>query len=601
MKKKRTKQRLYFSRMYYLNLAVFCIIICIFAGIASYFSYKFEMNRILQANGQVLEKVSDHYEAKQKNFWSNYIPVLANAEYTKYFEEFYSSRNNKENALADPTLRKNLSSALNTIVKEDGDIAYILLRRKEDRDVGYLYIPADQNFQRVGSEFPYMSQLQSEEAVRRIFPAAFIEINRSSTRVYAIAGGVPIYYENQSAGDMLICYSSDTLDVIYQDSTSGMKSPPEICIATTAGDIIYDSSNRLSYQSNLNIPKHAAGGIVTLNGERYYTQSIVSAERGYSVTYLTPWAGIFRAAHQNTPVIMGIAIAVTLMLALSYKIANNSILKRVKLIRSGLEVIGQNNLNYQIPMEDSSDEFGAITRSINSISRQLAETVDKLYIYQLKQKTAELGELQAKFNPHFLYNTLDVICAHAYENDDQDVAEMLVLLSRIFRSFINNKSFITIQEEITFCNMYLELFRMRYKENMNIEFNVKKDVMAYGIIRNLLQPLIENYFVHGFKPQEEDNWILISATLQGPEHIVLSVSDNGFGMSPDRMQSLQEMIEDAEGETTESYGLRNLHDRVRIFYGPGCGFRIEGNEQGGVTASITIRRMTCQEHEDNIS
>ncbi|MFQ9798605.1 MAG: hypothetical protein ACLR23_06305 [Clostridia bacterium] len=81
-------------------------------------------------------------------------PGLANAEYTKYFEEFYSSRNNKENALADPTLRKNLSSALNTIVKEDSDIAYILLRRKEDRDVGYLYIPADQNFQRVGSEFP---------------------------------------------------------------------------------------------------------------------------------------------------------------------------------------------------------------------------------------------------------------------------------------------------------------------------------------------------------------------------------------------------------------------------------------------------------------
>ncbi|MFQ9798603.1 MAG: sensor histidine kinase [Clostridia bacterium] len=244
------------------------------------------------------------------------------------------------------------------------------------------------------------------------------------------------------------------------------------------------------------------------------------------------------------------------------------------MIRSGLEVIGQNNLNYQIPMEDSSDEFGAITRSINSMSRQLAETVDKLYIYQLKQKTAELGELQAKFNPHFLYNTLDVICAHAYENDDQDVAEMLVLLSRIFRSFINNKSFITIQEEITFCNMYLELFRMRYKENMNIEFNVKKDVMAYGIIRNLLQPLIENYFVHGFKPQEEDNWILISATLQGPEHIVLSVSDNGFGMSPDRMQSLQEMIEDAEGETTESYGLRNLHDRVRIFTGQAVAFAL---------------------------
>lgn len=138
-----------------------------------------------------------------------------------------------------------------------------------------------------------MSQLQSEEAIRRIFSAALIEINRSSTRVYAIAGGVPIYYESQSAGDMLICYSSDTLDVMYQDSTAGMKSPPEICIATTAGDIIYDSSTRLSHQSHLNIPKRAAGGIVTLNGERYYTQSIVSAERGYSVTYLTPGPAYF--------------------------------------------------------------------------------------------------------------------------------------------------------------------------------------------------------------------------------------------------------------------------------------------------------------------
>ena len=501
--------------------------------------------------------------------------------------------------MADSTLRKNLATALDTIAKEDSDIAYILLRRKADGDVGYLYLPADQNFRRVSGEFPYMSRLQSDESVRRIFPSALIEVNQSPTRVYAIAGGVPIYYENRSAGDMLICYKTDTLDVMYRDLTEGMKKPPKICIATASGEIIYDSGTAggSNPQGCLNIPKHTAGGIETLEGVQYYTQSIVSAERGYSVTYLTPWTNILFSANRNTPMIMGIALAVALMLGISYKIANNSILKRVKIIRSGLEVIGQNKLDYRIPRENSRDEFGAITRSINSMTRQLAESVDKLYIYQLKQKTAELSELQAKFNPHFLYNTLDVICAHAYENDDKDVAEMLVLLSRIFRSFINNKPFVTIQDEINFCNMYLELFRMRYKENMNIEFNVKKDVMAYGIIRNLLQPMIENYFVHGFKPQEEDNWIMISAQLQGEDHIVLSVSDNGFGMPPDQIQRLREVLEGGGDGSEESYGLRNLHDRVRIFYGPGCGLWVEGNERGGITASIKIRRMTCQEHE----
>ena len=200
------------------------------------------------------------------------------------------------------------------------------------------------------------------------------------------------------------------------------------------------------------------GFIIDTAGVKYDLEFIVETNRNYRAICLTEWNTLFRRSHRNTGAILGIATLFAVHSAFLYLYAGHRISHRVTIISDGLAQIGQNNLNYRIPLVDSSDEFGEIARNINAMSQAMENNIEKLYIYQLRQRTAELGELQSKFDPHFLYNTLEVIRANIQEKGDSKSADMIMLLSRIFRNSISGRPFVTIREEITACSLYLELF-----------------------------------------------------------------------------------------------------------------------------------------------
>ena len=155
--------------------------------------------------------------------------------------------------------------------------------------------------------------------------------------------------------------------------------------------------------------------------------------------------------------------------------------------------IGSNNLSYRIPRSRRTDEFSFIAERFNEMCDELEDKVNKVYIYDLKQKSAELYALQASINPHFLYNTLEAIRGRLAMDGNIDAAEMVVLLSKLYRNQIKGKMFITLREEISQCNIYLELFSIRYDGNFQCSFDLPPEIMKYGIPKNTLQPILENY------------------------------------------------------------------------------------------------------------
>ena len=174
-----------------------------------------------------------------------------------------------------------------------------------------------------------------------------------------------------------------------------------------------------------------------------------------------------------------------------------------------------------------------------------------------------------------------------------------MLLARIFRSFITGKPFVTIQEEIAYCNTYLELFRLRYLDRIRIVFDIQSAVLQYGIIRNLLQPLIENYFIHGFDPSEQENLLTISGRIED-DSIVLVVEDNGLGMPQEQLEKVQKELQVPEQLDSSGYGLKNINDRIRVFYGSKYGISINSRMHSGTRITMRIKKLSLDEHHEQM-
>jgi hypothetical protein len=233
---------------------------------------------------------------------------------------------------------------------------------------------------------------------------------------------------------------------------------------------------------------------------------------------------------------------------------------------------------------------------ISILAVNLKKSGDRAYYYELKQHDAELSELQTKFNPHFLYNSLEIFRVRCQKNGDHETAELITQLAGIFRGFIGSKTFIPIQEELAFCKRYLALFHARYGESVRILYDIDTPVLQYGIIRNVFPPLIENYFVHAFDAAKDDNFIIFRGRVESEQTLLITVEDNGQGMTEEQLAILNGGFREKAAKEYDSYGLKNLHQRLKLFYGDLYGIMVRSNEDRGLSVEIRIARMTCEEY-----
>ncbi len=423
---------------------------------------------------------------------------------------------------------------------------------------------------------------------------------------YAIAGNMTSETGSKELGIFAVGYDTNVFDSIYRQYNFSLA--PHIMIANYSGDVIYDSEGK-AYGAKLDVERYAgkSGVINNENGEKLYIDTYSYPTKNFFVVSTVPWDTLNRMSQKSAPLIWGITIFMAALAAALYILSGHLSSKKVNIILDSLnEISKEDNLSYRIPISEEKDEFGVIASNINHMTEQLQDYVEKVYVYSLKQKSAELGELQAKFNPHFLYNTLEVIRAELQEKGDTETADMVLLLSKIFRNFINKRQFVTIQEELSACDIYLELFRLRYKGGVEAGFDVDTEILNYGIIRNLLQPVIENYFVHGFVAKQEENVIYITGHLDkdDPEYIILTVKNNGEAISHTRLEEINRELESPTSTHEDGrggYGLKNLHDRIRTFYGEPCGIQVFSDGKEGVAIQLRIRKMTDREHEEKMS
>lgn len=239
----------------------------------------------------------------------------------------------------------------------------------------------------------------------------------------------------------------------------------------------------------------------------------------------------------------------------------------------------------------SYKEIEALTKRFNKMMRKISELMERVIAEQDAQRKSELKALQNQINPHFLYNTLDSIIWLVENEKNTEASEMVVALARFFRLSISKETeTIPVREEIEHVRNYLLIQHIRYADSFDYEFDVAAEALDIPTMKLILQPIVENCIYHGLKNNIDKGQIKISARVED-DALVLSVSDNGYGMRQETIQALYGSFQD--GVPSNSVGLKNIYQRVMIYFGGNAQMTIESELDEGTT--ITIREPICRD------
>ncbi|MCR5474538.1 MAG: sensor histidine kinase [Lachnospiraceae bacterium] len=237
---------------------------------------------------------------------------------------------------------------------------------------------------------------------------------------------------------------------------------------------------------------------------------------------------------------------------------------------------------------DSRDEVGVLSQSMNQMIEKINDLLSQITKEQIRIREAELELLQSQINPHFLYNTLDTIIWLAEGGDEKRVVDMVKSLSAFFRTSLSRgRDMIMIREEILHAKSYLEIQQFRYQDILEYEIDVPNEFGDYMIPKITVQPVVENALYHGIKNKRGGGKITITARKEG-EDFVISVADNGIGMTEERLEEVTSGLKGAQPADNAIYGLYNVNERIRLKFGDRYGIRMHSIYNEGSTCDIVL-------------
>jgi len=381
----------------------------------------------------------------------------------------------------------------------------------------------------------------------------------------------------QSVGAMIVTFHIESLRRIYNDY-----SLPELIVYNESGTIIYDSCPDCAVEE---IDTAREAGQLEEKLKSYVWST--SFESYNIISYLKK----VKAAKVPFSIMLMIT-SVALSAFLSSEFLVHYYLKRVSSrlngILDGMTQVMEGDLTVRLVAEKNGDELDVIARHFNEMCEKLDLHIQKSYLAEIEQKNAEMAALQSQINPHFLYNTLEAIRMKAICNGDSEVGKMLYSMAVTFRSQLKEADVITLAQELHYCKKYLELFEYRYPKQFKSSVDCPLEYMQVPIIKFVLQPIIENYFIHGIRMRDNDNFISIMAEKKEQDYEII-VEDNGRGMSEEEIKAKNKQLKENIIERNQSIGISNVNRRVKAVYGNAYGVRIEQVVTGGLRVILRFK------------
>ena len=409
-----------------------------------------------------------------------------------------------------------------------------------------------------------------------------IRYGMSDDRSEATAAYLVVYFSSESFSESLSVENSEGMAVNY---------------------IINDRDNLIAFSDAALAGTYFLGNddIESLMGEggTFVKREVIGREiyMSYRDIENTPWrlVSVIPAAPLNDRVhsilyhyafIYFISIIIALLL--SYLIGH-SISSRIENVIKKMERTHHTKV-HKIKEESGKDEIGDFVLTYNHMAERINELIERQKEAAEQIKTSEFNALQSQINPHFLYNTLDMINWLSLSGDSERVSDAIQSMSKFYKLTLSKKNTLdSIENELLHVSLYVKLQNMRFDNKIDFIVDVPDTLMHYSIPKLTFQPIVENAMIHGiFEKEERSGTIVLTSWSEGND-IVFLISDDGVGMDETALSNiLKEKPVASEKEKGSNVGIYNTHKRLVLLYGQGYGLSYKSSPGAGTEVTVRI-------------
>lgn len=270
------------------------------------------------------------------------------------------------------------------------------------------------------------------------------------------------------------------------------------------------------------------------------------------------------------------------------------ITRSVKILKKNVKRIGQGRYDDLVAL-NSRDELGELGQTMQHLAGRINQLISDINQREMKKREMELDILRAQVSPHFLYNALNSIsylsALQGAENIERLSASLIDLLQAALQP---SHVLVGLEKEISYVYSYYEIMRYRFIYGVSFEIEVAPEVYRAQVIRMLLQPIVENAFIHGIGPRQRDGVIRIAAARE-KDDLVIRVTDNGGGMPKEKIDHALAQVSNSDPMRFSGIGIRNVQDRLRLQFGEAYGLSIAS--QVGAYTCVTLRMPLIEKEE----
>ncbi|MCK0470150.1 sensor histidine kinase [Halalkalibacter sp. APA_J-10(15)] len=563
-----------FSRILIIYSVIIVFVIILLLLFIGRFLISEYIHQALEANEQTLDQIEAYFESRDQMLTSNLLRLYYNNELVESIafalqndlEEYWDYRLNQYYN-SSSFVPSSIDSFVNTIYFSDMEIDAISLTSLE----------TDHSFMYVFNHYNWNQMNMVDEMV------TIPKVENGVTISKPIHEGVA----SKSIGMITAYYS---LERLY--NSIGFMDERQI-----GGVQVYSLENELLFNSidelhGVTLPTGLSNNeqqTWSYNGETYYLNHRADPNIGVIYVGIIPETEIEGISSTYWIIaMMTILVSITVVLAGYFVLRKYA--RRMREIERSMLLVQDGDFNIRIDVSDGDkDELATISNSFNQMVEALRMYIQRSYVLDIKKQQAEMRALQSQINPHFLYNTLEAIRMKAVIEKSKTTANMIYHLANTLRYSLSEKQEVQLREELEHLRQYLKIMSYRFPKRLMIDYDVDESLLSIYVLRFILQPIAENYMIHGLRTDSDDNhfWIRIQ---RKSDFIMITLKDNGKGIETGRLSEINRMLELDHGEdlSTGSIGLLNIHQRIQLQYGSHYGMRIKSVEDIGTIVKLKI-------------
>ncbi len=577
-------------------IAIYLILVLIFVCTMIYIYY-FRSSSIIER--QVTQSILQTLNQSQINI-SNKLNSIADTSNTIFMDERvkeFVGNNNDNNIPLQIDQAEELKAMFNNFTKERNDYRI------------RMFISDKKIFSGENVNFFSVQQIMDKQWYEKIVEAkgriVWIETHREK---YMDTGEVNVlscarvlkhsYNYDDNDGILLIDLPENNISSIL--ASIDMKGNNDLFVADNNGMVISGTDKSILEKVILTEEEiydinSGASGIkkVSKNGKEIFLIYQVIDATGWKIVAEIDKADITKTNLIFSNISILIVIVFTFILFASgiviifaYVMANMN--KQVKYLvntieKGGIEAIGESAAKV------AHGDLTRLEKDVFHMMQRVKKLMDESYEAKIREREAQLKALQAQINPHFLYNTLDSINWMAVKINAPDISFMVNSLARYFRlSLSKGKPIVSIKNELELIHIYLTIQQIRFKSGIQFKLEIEEAVENYNIHKLTLQPIVENAIIHGIQKNKSRSGLLVIEAKKVEEDIIFTITDNGVGMDSETVERVLNNLPDGkEG----SYGLYNVNERIKLYFGDGYGIRIHSEKGVGTKVTVRIKAM----------